>query len=796
MKIVKQKQGFSLWRGCLPLFLLVASFFVFMAPAKAISPNSDSGYYKVTIPPADFNLIHPIMNASNYSILTKDYRDFRDPGTKIYLLRTQNYLLQKTQTLYLYKDFASVIGNSSSQVKSSIATYKNAWTFIADKYTEAGAATVGTAIMAVVNPAANAAVVPPVDTSLYYPAADELCQSAGSTININNVYNQLWGTEVIAWMANPSASGLIAYPNFARFTSTDIDGMYGSWSFQTDVTAEQIVSDLHSTYGGWIKQPAQLSTIANALKSLFVGNYCAYAYDTAKVAQNFDAAMYLLATTSTAPIGADITSGGAVDGTLLNYTISFDPTTYRIALGSELSDIILKYYDSSLVDNPTPQTARYDIFVNNGTNHYGCSSTVTTSSEVQSITCSVQGTVNLAAGTYDISGQLFNNTSGLAISSITHASLQVVDPDDLVTITSMSASANSVTIGQPVTISATTSADTNRICVFYVSDGAGTYSFKKNVLVQNKSCAFSWNTSGSSAKHHSIFVALQKSGGTLPATISSTTIASQLTPNRTMQINVCASGQCNAIPEISLQLNTYTLVKGGGGSFSITAHITNPTNTEIAGKYCFLYVGDGDGKYWLKNPTSGMTPSNGVCSLGWTPSWANGNDSKIGSHGIRVVLSAGPNLNASLRADATVRICDTGTSAANCASPDQPDNGGNGGTGGGGGGGGGTPKTGYIDPGALTPVDEDGNPLISPTLGSVEGIINTIFGRWFPLAIGLMAFVSIIWAGFQYMMAAGDPKMAEKGKKTLIYTAIGVFVASFAFIIVKLVMIYAAKVTS
>lgn len=50
--------------------------------------------------------------------------------------------------------------------------------------------------------------------------------------------------------------------------------------------------------------------------------------------------------------------------------------------------------------------------------------------------------------------------------------------------------------------------------------------------------------------------------------------------------------------------------------------------------------------------------------------------------------------------------------------------------------------------------------------------------------IGAFAFISLVIGGIQYITSGGDPAKAEKAKKTLIYSVIGIIVAVWAYVIV------------
>ncbi len=65
----------------------------------------------------------------------------------------------------------------------------------------------------------------------------------------------------------------------------------------------------------------------------------------------------------------------------------------------------------------------------------------------------------------------------------------------------------------------------------------------------------------------------------------------------------------------------------------------------------------------------------------------------------------------------------------------------------------------------------------------IVNILNGIIG-----AAGLVAVIFIIIGGINYMTSAGDSSKVEKGKKTIIYAAIGLAICALAFAIVNWVV--------
>ena len=67
--------------------------------------------------------------------------------------------------------------------------------------------------------------------------------------------------------------------------------------------------------------------------------------------------------------------------------------------------------------------------------------------------------------------------------------------------------------------------------------------------------------------------------------------------------------------------------------------------------------------------------------------------------------------------------------------------------------------------------------------GVVTGILNAIIG-----VASIVAVIFIIIGGINYMTSAGDSSKVEKGKKTIIYAAIGLIICALAFAIVNWVV--------
>ena len=71
---------------------------------------------------------------------------------------------------------------------------------------------------------------------------------------------------------------------------------------------------------------------------------------------------------------------------------------------------------------------------------------------------------------------------------------------------------------------------------------------------------------------------------------------------------------------------------------------------------------------------------------------------------------------------------------------------------------------------------QGGNTLMS----DVQGILNAII-----VALGIVCVVAILIGGIYYLTSAGDTSKVEKGKKTILYAAIGLAISALSFAIVN-----------
>jgi len=74
---------------------------------------------------------------------------------------------------------------------------------------------------------------------------------------------------------------------------------------------------------------------------------------------------------------------------------------------------------------------------------------------------------------------------------------------------------------------------------------------------------------------------------------------------------------------------------------------------------------------------------------------------------------------------------------------------------------------------ALSAIEQ---PTNLPNVGANQGTINVLLQVFFGI-VGALAILFVVIGGFRYIISNGDPKAVEQAKKTILYAAIGLFVA-------------------
>jgi len=105
----------------------------------------------------------------------------------------------------------------------------------------------------------------------------------------------------------------------------------------------------------------------------------------------------------------------------------------------------------------------------------------------------------------------------------------------------------------------------------------------------------------------------------------------------------------------------------------------------------------------------------------------------------------------------------------------------------------------YGDVGGAQPdCGQADNCLVIPSAGTYKGISGTTSIRqaiikWTNFFLGffaLIAMIAILYAGFQYVTAQGEQEQADKAKKGIIFTTIGIIVVLVAYAFVNTLITY------
>lgn len=85
---------------------------------------------------------------------------------------------------------------------------------------------------------------------------------------------------------------------------------------------------------------------------------------------------------------------------------------------------------------------------------------------------------------------------------------------------------------------------------------------------------------------------------------------------------------------------------------------------------------------------------------------------------------------------------------------------------------------------AQTPIVEP-KPVTGDPLQQLFGILNTLT-NWLLTALIVLAGIFVVYAGYKYLLAAGDPEAVGTAKNVLIYAAVAVAVGLLAKVIVAI----------
>lgn len=102
------------------------------------------------------------------------------------------------------------------------------------------------------------------------------------------------------------------------------------------------------------------------------------------------------------------------------------------------------------------------------------------------------------------------------------------------------------------------------------------------------------------------------------------------------------------------------------------------------------------------------------------------------------------------------------------------------------------PNSGQSDGGTFTATGAPENPAIGNTTISktsnitIGGVVARVIS-FLVLIIGALAFISVIVSGLQYITSGGDSAKAEKAKKTLIYSVLGIILAVMSYLLLRVI---------
>jgi len=336
-------------------------------------------------------------------------------------------------------------------------------------------------------------------------------------------------------------------------------------------------------------------------------------------------------------------------------------------------------------------------------------------------------------------------------------------------------------------------------CYFYVGSHTGTsgdYVFKGKSPLSD--CSYDWNTSGTAEGLRNVLVNIQNTSESSPTW-------SRL-PSDTESIRICApgSGACNAPNKISIWAEPASVNQGK--TIKIHVYISNPNDAELANKQeYYLFVGDGNGRHYMK--AHGAISSCSANESGCVYEWNTDSNTVVGLHSVVVSLQtsglSSPAVFATPNKQTNVRVCPQNTSAT-CAAPNQGSNEGEGGPGTNPGGGTGEAAVTRepapdLNPGvrggdgkptpANTGVDPTGLAAITElNFSTLYEFLKVIAFDWFPIIIGVAAFIGILIAGFTIITAGGDAEKAKKGRLAIVYIATGMILATLTWAFIRVVV--------
>lgn len=80
------------------------------------------------------------------------------------------------------------------------------------------------------------------------------------------------------------------------------------------------------------------------------------------------------------------------------------------------------------------------------------------------------------------------------------------------------------------------------------------------------------------------------------------------------------------------------------------------------------------------------------------------------------------------------------------------------------------------------PTDNNQNPIYGPN-GIITKVVNLV-----TIIVGIVAVISIIFAGFRFITSGNNPQEVTRARELIIYAIVGLVVAAFAQILVRYVL--------
>ncbi|OGM74281.1 hypothetical protein A2382_04435 [Candidatus Woesebacteria bacterium RIFOXYB1_FULL_38_16] len=72
--------------------------------------------------------------------------------------------------------------------------------------------------------------------------------------------------------------------------------------------------------------------------------------------------------------------------------------------------------------------------------------------------------------------------------------------------------------------------------------------------------------------------------------------------------------------------------------------------------------------------------------------------------------------------------------------------------------------------------------------GMFGNIVSTLIGFG-----GILLFLMLVWGGFKYTMASGDPKKASEAKSVLTYAVLGIIFVALAYFFLNLIALFSGQ---